>query len=133
MSDEQCIHGMTRAWCSACRAPIAAAAPAGADPYGGRSTQLLFDDLCALLDVPRYVPGPGSTPARVFSAAAARAKVKGGSMPEVGEAIATKAGLVWSSDCDNRRTRQDGTVVSREGVGVVVQALRILTTDGSPA
>jgi hypothetical protein len=69
----------------------------------------------------------------VFSAAAVRAEVEAGSMPEVGEAIATKAGLVWGPDCDNRRTRQDGTVVSREGVGMVVQALKILAKDGQPA
>ena len=133
MSDEECIHGMTRAWCSACRAPIAVAAPAGADPYGGRSRQLLFDDLCELLDVPRYVPGPGSTPSRVFAAAAVRAGVESSSMPDVGAAIATKAGLVWGPDCDNRRTRPSGTVVSREGVGMVVKALRILAKDGQLA
>lgn len=131
VSDEECIHGMTRAWCSACRVPNPATTPPGTDPYGGRSTQKLFDDLCALLDVPRYVAGPGSSPTRVFSAAAARAEVGTGSMPEVGEAIATKAGLTWGPECDNRRSRQQGTVVSREGVGTVVQALRILADNPS--
>ncbi|MDN5763105.1 MAG: hypothetical protein L0H41_12415 [Microlunatus sp.] len=133
MSDDECIHGMTRAWCDACRVPTTVTTPApGTDPYGGRSRQLLFDDLCQLLDVPRYVPGPGSTPSRVFSAAAARAEVDTGSMPEVGEAIAVKAGLVWGPDCDNRQSREHGTVVSRDGVGVVVQALKILA-ESNPA
>ncbi|HEY5846294.1 MAG TPA: hypothetical protein VIT42_05840 [Microlunatus sp.] len=97
-----------------------------ADPHGGRSAQLLFDDLCALLEIPRYFPGPGSTPSRVFAAAAARAGVATGTMPEVGEAIATKAGLVWGTGCDNRHSREQGNVVSREGVGVMVQAFKIL-------
>ena len=115
---------MTQAWCDVCRVPqLVNIEP---DPHGGRSAQLLFDDLCALLDIPRYFPGPGSTPSRVFAAAAARAHVAEGSMPEVGEAIATKAGLAWGPGCDNRHSREQGTVVSREGVGVMVQAFRIL-------
>ncbi len=117
---------MTQAWCHVCRAPQPV--DTVSDPHGGRSTQLLFDDLCALLDTPRYFPGPGTTPSRVFAAAAAKAKVAPGSMPEVGEAIATKAGLVWGPGCDNRQTRDHGTVVSREGVGVLVQAFTILGT-----
>ena len=121
---------MTQAWCDVCRAPqLVNTEP---DPHGGRSAQLLFDDLCALLDIPRYFPGPGSTPSRVFAAAASRADVAPGSMPEVGEAIATKAGLSWGPGCDNRQSRAHGTVVSREGVGVVVQAMRILTTNSAP-
>jgi len=69
----------------------------------------------------------------VFAAAAVRAGVESSSMPDVGAAIATKAGLVWGPDCDNRRTRPSGTVVSREGVGMVVKALRILAKDGQLA
>jgi len=115
---------MTQAWCDVCRAPQLV--NTAADPHGGRSTQLLFDDLCALLEIPRYFPGPGSTPSRVFAAAAARADVAAGSMPEVGEAIAAKAGLIWGPGCDNRQSRDQGTVVSREGVGVLVQAFKIL-------
>jgi hypothetical protein len=121
---------MTQAWCDVCRAPQLV--NTAADPHGGRSAQLLFDDLCALLDIPRYFPGPGSTPSRVFAAAAERADVAAGSMPEVGQAIATKAGLTWGPSCDNRQSRQHGTVVSREGVGVVVQAMRILADSGAP-
>ncbi len=120
---------MTQAWCDVCRAPQLV--NTAVDPHGGRSAQLLFDDLCGLLDIPRYFPGPGSTPSRVFAAAASRADVAPGSMPEVGEAIATKAGLSWGPGCDNRQSREHGTVVSREGVGVVVQAMRILTTSSA--
>ena len=129
MADE-CIHGMTQAWCDVCRAPQLVNTTA--DRHGGRSAQLLFDDLCALLDIPRYFAGPGTAPSRVFSAAATRADVAEGSMPEVGEAIATKAGLVWGPGCDNRHSREHGTVVSREGVGVVVQALKILAESRTP-
>ena len=121
---------MTQAWCDVCRAPQLV--NTAVDPHGGRSAQLLFDDLCGLLDIPRYFPGPGSTPSRVFAAAATRAEVSAGSMPEVGEAIATKAGLSWGPGCDNRQSRAHGTVVSREGVGVVVQAMRILTPSSAP-
>jgi hypothetical protein len=135
VSDEECIHGMTQAWCDACRVPATVTSQApGTDPYGGRSKQFLFDDLCRLLDVPRYVPGPGSTPSRVFTAAAARAGVDTGSMPEVGQAIAVKAGLVWGPECDNRESRRQGTVVTRDGVGLLIRALKILdrTDPASP-
>jgi hypothetical protein len=115
---------MTQAWCHVCRTPQLV--DIADDPHGGRSAQLLFDDLCALLDIPRYFPGPGSSPTRVFAAAAIRADVPPGSMPEVGEAIATKAGLAWGPSCDNRHSREHGTVVSREGVGVLVEAFRTL-------
>lgn len=131
MSDDECIHGMTRAWCSACRRNTAAPQGAGSDPYGGRSQQLLMDELCDLLDVARYHPVPGSNPARVFSAAAVRADVASGSMSEVGEAIALKAGLAWGPECDNRRRHHTGTVVSREGIGMIVRALNILATQTS--
>jgi len=121
---------MTQAWCDVCRAPqLVSTEP---DPHGGRSAQLLFDDLCGLLDIPRYFPGPGSTPSRVFAAAAARADVAAGTMPEVGEAIATKAGLLWGPGCDNRHSREQGNVVSREGVGVMVDAFRILGKTNAP-
>ena len=53
-------------------------------------------------------------------------------MPEVGEAIATKAGLIWGPACDNRQSREQGNVVSREGVGVMVQAFRILGKSAAP-
>ena len=53
-------------------------------------------------------------------------------MPEVGEAIATKAGLDWGPGCDNRHSREQGNVASREGVGVMVQAFRILGKSTAP-
>jgi hypothetical protein len=128
MSDDQCIHGMTPAWCATCRGRKSISGPPAAEfrPYDGRSTQNLLNDLCDLLDVARYVAVPGSSPSRVFDAAAVRAHVEAGSMPEVGAAIATKAGLSWGPECDNRGIRNGGTVVSREGVGMVVEALGIL-------
>ena len=128
MSDDECIHGMTPAWCATCqgRKSISGRAAVEFRPYDGRSTQNLLNDLCDLLDVARYVAVPGSSPSRVFDAAAVRAHVDAGSMPEVGAAIATKAGLSWGPECDNRGIRHGGTVVSREGVGMVVEALGIL-------
>ena len=128
MSDDECIHGMTPAWCATCqgRKSISGQAAVEFRPYDGRSTQNLLNDLCDLLDVARYVAVPGSSPSRVFDAAAVRAHVDAGSMPEVGAAIATKAGLSWGPECDNRGIRNGGTVVSREGVGMVVEALGIL-------
>ena len=127
-SDEECIHGMTRAWCEACRPrpDVDALSSGEASPHGGRSRQRLLDDLCDLLGVARYVAGPGSSPQRVFAAAAERADVAPGPMTEVGAAIATKAGLTWGPECDNRHRRHSATAVTRDGVGVVVQALGIL-------
>ena len=95
-------------------------------PSSTRSKQRLLDDLCDLLGVARYAATPGSSPSRVFDAAAARAKVKPGSMPTVGAAIATKAGLAWGPQCDNRRHHHEATMVSREGIAVLTEALGIL-------
>jgi hypothetical protein len=128
VSDAECIHGMTAAWCAACRTTTTmTASPAKLHSVNRRSDQRLFDDLCEILGVARYVPGPGSSPSRVFEAAAVSARVKAGSMPEVGSAIATKAGLSWGTECDNRRKHSGATVVTREGLEVVLKALEILS------
>lgn len=126
-SEDECIHGMTKVWCEACRPrPDVEALPSGRAGDAGRSRQRLLDDLCDLLGVARYVAGPGSSPQRVFAAAAERAEVEPGSMTDVSAAIATKAGLVWGPECDNRERRRHATAVTRDGVDVVVKALGIL-------
>ncbi len=127
MSQDECLHGLDRGGCSSCgdRVPTDSRATPSGRP-NNRSKQRLLDDLCDLLEVARFAAVPGSSPARVFQSAAARAKVKSGSMPTVSAAIAAKAGLSWGPECDNRRPRQEATMVTREGVAVLTEALVIL-------
>ena len=130
MSDDECIHGMNPAWCANCadrgRAAASPAVKAGGDR--NRSKQDLADNLCDVLGVARHHFGPGSTlPQRIFKAAATRAKVRHGTMPKVGAAIAAKAGLVWGPECANPGTSIGGSpTVTREGLDVMVKALGIL-------
>jgi hypothetical protein len=130
MSDDECMHGMNAAWCANCADRSRAAAP----PTGGstsdrvRSKQNLVNDLCDVLGVARHNFGPGSTlPQGIFRAAATRAKVRHGTMPKVGAAIAAKAGLVWGPECTNSGTRSgENLTVTRAGLDVMVKALGIL-------
>ena len=119
---------MNIAWCATCQGRKASInpPPVAVRTFGGRTKQSLFNDLCDLLGVARYVARPGSNPSRVFKAAATRAEVDSGSMPEVGAAIATKAGLAWGPECVSRGTPKAASVVTREGVGVLVEAMGIL-------
>jgi hypothetical protein len=127
MSQDECLHGLAREGCSSCggRAPTDPQL-SRARPPSNRSKQRLLDDLCDLLEVARFAAVPGSSPSRVFDSAAVRAKVKPGSMPTVGAAIAAKAGLAWGPECDNRRHQHEATMVTREGVVVLTEALVIL-------
>jgi hypothetical protein len=127
MTQDECLHGMAREGCASCGGRVAVASPS--TPSGApnnRSKQRLLDDLCDLLGVARFAAVPGRSPSRVFDSAAVRAKVKPGSMPTVGAAIAAKAGLAWGPECDNRRRKHEATMVTREGVAVLTQALVIL-------
>lgn len=126
MSHDECLHGLDREGCASCGSEPKASAVIASAPSSNRSKQRLLDDLCDLLGVARYAVTPGSSPSRVFDAAAARAKVKPGSMPTVGAAIATKAGLTWGPQCDNRRHHHEATMVTGEGVAVLTEALSIL-------
>lgn len=96
--------------------------------HGGQSKQELLDSLCRLLGVPTEPIGVGSSlPSHLFDRAATRAGVPHGSMPEVGEAIVRKAGLTWGADCDSRGSLSGGgSTVTREGLDVMIQALRRL-------
>ena len=130
MSDDECIHGMNPIWCANCAERRRAVAPPEDEPTAGRnrSKQDLVNDLCDILGVARHHFGPGSTlPPRIFSAAATRAKVRRGTMPAVGTAIATKAGLHWGPECANPGSLAGGSpTVTREGLDVLVKALGIL-------
>jgi hypothetical protein len=131
MADEECIHGMTRAWCASCTGTEGAAASRTGEYgfHGGRSKQDLLDDLCDLLDIRRQPIGVGSSlPSDVFEAAARQAGVQIGSMPETGEAIANKAGLTWGPDCDSRGNLSGGgSTVTRVGLEVMLKSLRRLS------
>jgi hypothetical protein len=127
MAEDPCQHGMARAGCSYCSGTLTLASmETVAGPRNGRSKQRLLDDVCDLLGVARHAATPGSNPSRVFAAAAASAKVRPGSMPKIGAAIAAKAGLAWGPQCDNRAHHVEATMVTTEGIAVVRQALSIL-------
>lgn len=93
------------------------------------SKQDLLNDLCEALGLPREPIGVGSSPpSRVFEAAARAAGVRVGSMPEIGEAIAARAGLDWGPDCDSRGSVSGGgSTVTREGLAAMVKAVRLLS------
>lgn len=129
--DEECIHGMSPSWCATCNGADTAASSsrgAGYGYFGGETKQDLLNELCDLLDLPREPIGEGSSlPSHVFSAAAARAGVRGGSMPEIGQAVTEKAGRVWGPECDSRGSLSGGgSTVTAEGLRVMLDALRRL-------
>lgn len=127
MSTSTCQHGMTAAGCSYCTR----SAPTGvttSSASNGRARQRLLDELCDRLGVARHAETPGSSPARVFVAAAGAAKVPTGSMPKIGAAIAAKAGLEWGPGCDNRGHHVEATRVTAEGIATVRDALAILAS-----
>ena len=133
MSHDQCLHGMARDGCASCSGRVSTGSVVTRSGLStSRSKQRLLDNLCDLLGVARYVVTPGSSPSRVFAAAAARANVEPGSMPTIAAAIATKAGLAWGPECDNRRHLHEATMVTGEGVAVLTEALGILATRVPP-
>ena len=118
---------MTAAWCAICTKADDATgtSPRSAGLYPGESKQDLLDALCRRLGVPTQPVGVGSSlPSDVFEVLAERAGVPKGSMPEIGEAVAGAAGLVWTADCDSRGTLSGGgSTVTREGLVVINKAL----------
>lgn len=127
MGEDECVHGMNAAWCGLCTSP-APAPTARAGEYGfhgGESKQDLLDEMCRLLGLPVESVGVGSSlPSHVFDEAARQSGVIPGSMPEIGEALAAKAGLRWSPDCDSRGSPSGGgSTVTRDGMRVIVDAL----------
>jgi hypothetical protein len=130
MSDEECIHGMTRAWCGSCQGVDGGSRNRSGEYgfHGGEQKQDLLDDLCDIVGLRREPVGRGSSlPSHVFEAAARAAGVRSGSMPEIGESIASKAGLVWGPECDSRGSLSGGgSTVTKEGLAVMVKGLRLL-------
>ncbi|GMA87489.1 hypothetical protein GCM10025868_27390 [Angustibacter aerolatus] len=129
--DEDCRHGMNPAWCSTCQGHDDAhvARPAGSQaPSGGDSKQDQLDALCRQLRIPPASVGVGSSlPSAVFDSAARACGVRLGSMPEIGQAIATKAGLTWTASCDSRETVSGGgSTVTRDGLEVMNRAVAII-------
>jgi len=131
VSHDECIHGMPRAWCSLCeKAEGPSAGPAKSSSQGERkSKQALLNELCDLLGLPRQRIGVGSSlPSEAFEAAAELARVPAGSMPEIGERVAARAGLSWRTSYDSRSTPSGGgSTVTREGLEVVVASIRRLS------
>jgi hypothetical protein len=137
MSDDECIHGLNPAWCANCAERHRVASPPTGKPGGDRdrSKQDLVNDLCDILGVARHHFGPGSTlPPRIFRAAATRAKVRHGTMPKVGSAIAAKAGLHWGPECASPAKVTGGNpTVTRLGLDVMIKALGVLALPPVPA
>lgn len=129
--DDECQHGMDRDWCAQCRGTsdqVHGSQVGGYGFHGGQSKQELLNEMCDLLGLQRESVGVGSSlPSRVFETAASRTNVQLGSMPEIGERLASRAGLAWGSNCDSRGTISGGgSTVTLEGLSVVVRALRAL-------
>jgi len=126
MSDE-CRHGMNPEWCSSCRGhdDSAYGGVRGSGFLGGEAKQDQLDRLCEQLGIPKVQVGVGSSlPSHVFESAARQCRVPLGSMPEIGEALARRAGLLWSADCDSRGTISGGgSTVTREGLDVINRAV----------
>jgi len=94
-----------------------------------RTKQEALNRLCLILGAEPMELSTGSTiPAEVFYLAARRAGVAPeGSMPEIGEAVAHAAGLVWGTDCDSRDTPSGGgSTVTLVGMNRLIDALERL-------
>ncbi len=123
---DECMHGMNPEWCATCRGTDAPPRPGDRyGYYGGETKQDLLDALCDLLGIPCQRLGVGSSlPAEVFHVVAARAGIPAGSMPEIGRAVAQKAGLDWTTDCDSTAsTSGGGSTVTATGLKVLVEAV----------
>ncbi|MCO7237925.1 hypothetical protein [Aeromicrobium sp. CnD17-E] len=85
-------------------------------------------EICEALDLPKMSVGVGSSlPSEVFDAAARQFGLPSGSMPEVGESVARKAGLSWPADVDSRGSVSGGGFTGTlEGLKIMRDALRLL-------
>lgn len=129
IDNDDCIHDMPRGWCATCNKLEQSPSRSGEYGFfGGTTKQDLLDDICDQLRIPHEPLGVGSSiPSQVFAVAGQRTGVGRGSMPEIGQALAEKAGVKWGPDCDSRgSTSGGGSTVTREGLDAVLQALRIL-------
>lgn len=123
---EDCIHGTNPECCATCRQLEGVGSSGGSgQPWGGETKQDVLNEICDQLGIRRRDVGVGSSlPSDDFDEISHRLALGGGSMPEIGEAAAAKAGLIWSADCDSRGTVSGGgSTVTFEGLRVIRSAL----------
>lgn len=131
---EDCIHGMNPDWCAVCQKTDHGdiGAPRNYGYYGGQSKQDLLNLVTDQLGMPRETVGVGSSlPSTVFDTVTKRFDIPNGSMPEIGEALAAKAGRPWSADCDSRGSLSGGgSTVTAQGLEVMNRAIATLIGGG---
>ena len=119
---EDCVHGMNPDWCAVCQKMDHGdiGSPGSYGYYGGQSKQDLLNHVTDQLGLARETVGVGSSlPSTVFEAAAKRFDIPYGSMSEIGEALAVKAGRPWDADCDSRGSLSGGgSTVTAKGLEV---------------
>lgn len=126
---DDCIHGTNPDWCATCRQLDSTSSSGGAGlPWGGETKQDMLDQICDRLGIARMRVSVGSSvPSDVFDVIQRRLGLPPGSMPEVGESLAQRAGLTWSAECDSRGTVSGGgSTVTLDGLRVVLTALNKL-------
>lgn len=125
--DDECIHGFDPALCGTCTGTdYAVTSSTGTYGFhGGATKQDLLTKMCRQLGVRVQTVGVGSSlPSDVFEEAARRVGVPLGSMPDIGYAIASKAGFPWGPGCDSTGSVSGGgSTVTAEGLEVIVKAL----------
>jgi hypothetical protein len=118
---------MNPEWCSRCRGDddrafsgVREIGVQGRDP---KQDQL--DRLCKQLGIPSVPVGVGgSFPSHVFESAARQCGISERSMPQIGQALAKKAGLDWTADCDSGDTLVAGRhSVTQAGLDVMSEAV----------
>lgn len=94
----------------------------------GETKQEVLDDITDLLDMRRREVSRGSSvPSDVFARAAVTVGVPTGSMPEVCEAVVTRAGMPYLNTYDSRSTVSGGgSTVTVEGMQAFREALKRL-------
>jgi hypothetical protein len=131
---EDCIHGMNPDWCAVCQKTEHSdvSGPGSYNYFGGQSKQDLLDQLTDQLGLPRESVGVGSSlPSSVFDVAATRFGISNGSMPEIAEALADKAGRSWNSGCDSRGSLSGGgSTVTAQGLEVLNSSIATLIARG---
>lgn len=128
---DDCLHGMNPEWCATCRGDDSAerqGSPGAPSSHDTKQDQL--DLLCDQLGLPRAQVSNGSSiPAPVLREAAKRCGVStSGTMPEIAERIALKAGLQWTTEHDSRHTiSSGGSTVTYPGMVQLNRAVASLT------
>lgn len=123
---DECRHGMNPEWCATCLGTDSTTTAGDTyGYYGGQTKQDLLDELCDALGIPREPVGRGSSlPSHVFDVAADRTGVARGSMPSIGRAVADKAGLTWTADCDSTGSLSGGgSTVTAAGLRILISAV----------